>query len=242
MRLSGKTAIVTGAGSGFGAGIAAKFVAEGAQVLVADINGDAANAVAAAIGARPWVVDVSDNTSVRRMAGKLPNPDIIVNNAGTTHLPQPLENVTDEEFDRVLNVNAKSVLLMARHFIPKMKGRQSGTILNIASTAGVSPHPNLNWYSASQGWMITATKAMAAELAPYGIRVNAINPVTGDTPQLPIQMDEETLEMRTQMLSTIPLGRFSTPEDVGNAATFLCSDEANMITGIAMNVDGGRGI
>lgn len=240
MRLIGKTAIVTGAGSGFGAGIAAKFVAEGASVLVADINGDAANAVASAIGARPWVVDVSDNTSVRRMAGKLPNPDIIVNNAGITHLPQALEDVSDEDFDRVLNVNTKSVFLMARHFVPKMKDRQSGTILNIASTAGVSPRPHLNWYNASKGWMITATKAMAAELAAHGIRVNAINPVAGETPLLPTFMGEDTPEMRKKFLSTIPMGRFATPEDIGNAAAFLCSDEASMITGIAMEVDGGR--
>ncbi|MDA9207920.1 glucose 1-dehydrogenase [Octadecabacter sp.] len=240
MRLSGKTAIVTGAGSGFGAGIAAKFVAEGAQVLVADINGDAANAVASAIGARPWVVDVSDNTSVRRMAGKLPNPDIIVNNAGITHFPQPMEDVSDEDFDRVLDVNAKSVFLMARHFVPKMKDRRSGAILNIASTAGTSPRPNLNWYNASKGWMITATKAMAVELAPFGVRVNAINPVAGETPLLPSFMGEDTPENRAKFLSTIPLGRFSTPEDIGNAAAFLCSDEASMITGIAMDVDGGR--
>ncbi len=240
MRLSGKTAIVTGAGSGFGAGIAAKFVAEGAQVLVADINGDAANAVASAIGARPWVVDVSDNTSVRRMAGKLPNPDIIVNNAGITHLPQPMEDVSDEDFDRVLDVNAKSVFLMARHFVPNMKDHRSGAILNIASTAGISPRPNLSWYNASKGWMITATKAMAVELAPFGIRVNAINPVAGETPLLPSFMGEDTPEMRAKFLSTIPLGRFSTPEDIGNTAAFLCSDEASMITGVALEVDGGR--
>ena len=240
MRLHGKTAIVTGAGSGFGAGIAACFVREGATVLVADINGDAASAVAGAIGARPWVVDVTDNTSVRRMAGKLPNPDIVVNNAGVTHLPQPMEDVTDEDFDHVLNVNAKSVYLMARHFIPKMKARKSGAILNVASTAGVSPRPNLNWYNASKGWMITATKAMAVELAPYGIRVNAINPVAGETPLLPSFMGEDTPERRAQFLSTIPLGRFSTPEDMGNAAAFLCSDEASMITGVALEIDGGR--
>ena len=240
MRMRGKSAIVTGAASGFGAGIAAAFVREGANVLVADINGDAASAVAGAIGARPWVVDVTDNTSVRRMAGKLPDPDIIVNNAGVTHLPQPMEDVTDEDFDHVLNVNAKSVYLMARHFVPKMKGRRSGAILNVASTAGVSPRPNLNWYNASKGWMITATKAMAVELAPFGVRVNAINPVAGETPLLASFMGEDTPERRAQFLSTIPLGRFSTPEDMGNAAAFLCSDEASMITGVALEIDGGR--
>ncbi len=240
MRLEGKTAIITGAGSGFGAGIAAKFAAEGARVLVADINGDAANAVARAINASPWVVDVSDNTSVRRMAGKLPNPDIIVNNAGVTHLPMAMEDVNDDDFDRVFQVNMKSVYLMARHFVPKMKTRGSGAILNIASTAGVSPRPNLNWYNASKGWMITATKAMAVELAPHGIRVNALNPVAGETPLLKSFMGEDTPEIRAKFLSTIPIGRFSTPEDMGAAAAFLCSDEASMITGVAMEVDGGR--
>ena len=240
MRLSGKTAIVTGAGSGFGAGIAAKFVAEGARVLVADIDGDAATQVARTIGANPWVVDVADSTSVRRMAGKLPNPDIIVNNAGVTHLPQPMEDVTEQDFDRVFNINAKSVYLMARYFVPAMKDRQSGAILNVASTAGVSPRPNLNWYNASKGWMITATKAMAVELAPHGIRVNALNPVAGETPLLKSFMGTDTPEIRAKFLSTIPLGRFSTPEDMGAAAAFLCSDEASMITGVAMEVDGGR--
>lgn len=231
---------MTGAGSGFGAGIAQKFVEEGARVLVADINGDAASAVAKRIGASPWVVDVTDNTSVRRMAGKMPNPDIIVNNAGVTHLPQAMEDVSDEEFDRVFKVNAKSVYLMARHFVPMMKERGSGAILNIASTAGVSPRPNLNWYNASKGWMITATKAMAVELAPFGVRVNALNPVAGETPLLKSFMGEDTPEIRAKFLSSIPLGRFSTPEDMGSAAAFLCSDEASMITGVALEVDGGR--
>ncbi len=240
MRLTGKTAIVTGAGSGFGAGIAQCFVDQGARVLVADIDGDAANAVAKRIGASPWVVDVSDNTSVRRMAGKLPNPDIIVNNAGVTHLPQALEDISDEDFDRVLCVNAKSVFLMARHFVPKMKTRGSGAILNIASTAGISPRPNLTWYNASKGWMITATKSMAVELAPHGIRVNALNPVAGETPLLKSFMGEDTPEIRARFLSTIPMGRFSTPDDMGQAAVFLCSDEASMITGVALEVDGGR--
>lgn len=240
MRLAGKTAIVTGAGSGFGAGIAEAFIKEGARVLVADIDGDAANATAKRINGMAWVVDVSDNTSVRRMAGKMPNPDIIVNNAGITHLPQPLETVSDDDFDRVFRVNMKSVFLMARHFVPKMKDRGTGTFLNIASTAGVSPRPNLNWYNASKGWMITATKTMAVELAPFGIRVNALNPVAGETPLLKSFMGEDTPEIRAKFLSTIPLGRFSTPQDMGAAAVFLCSDEASMITGTALEVDGGR--
>ncbi|WP_424975553.1 glucose 1-dehydrogenase [Dinoroseobacter sp. S124A] len=240
MRLAEKTAIVTGGGSGFGAGIVRKFAAEGAAVIVADINLQAARDVAAEFGGIAAEVDVADGASVAALAAAHPAPDIFVNNAGITHLPKPMEEVTEAEFDRVLAVNAKSVYLTARHFVPGMKARGAGAILNIASTAGVSPRPNLNWYNASKGWMITATKAMAVELAPHGIRVNALNPVAGETPLLASFMGEDTPEMRAKFLSTIPLGRFSQPEDLGNAAAFLCSDEASMITGVAMEVDGGR--
>ena len=244
MRLNGKTAIVTGAASGFGAGIARKFVAEGAKVMIADLNGDGARTVAEELGAVACQVNVSDGASVQAMyeaalAG-FGLPDIVVNNAGITHLPQALDYVTEEDFDRVFAVNCKSVYLTARAFVPGMKTRGSGAILNVASTAGVSPRPKLNWYNASKGWMITATKAMAVELAPEGIRVNALNPVAGETPLLASFMGEDTPEMRSKFLSTIPLGRFSTPEDMGNAAAFLCSDEASMITGVCMEVDGGR--
>ena len=153
---------------------------------------------------------------------------------------EAMEEVSEDDFDRVLAVNAKSVYLSARSLVPHFKARKTGAILNIASTAGVSPRPNLNWYNASKGWMITATKAMAVELAPHGIRVNALNPVAGETPLLKSFMGEDTPEIRAKFLSTIPLGRFSTPEDMGAAATFLCSDAASMITGVAMEVDGGR--
>ena len=246
MRLEGKTAIVTGGASGFGAGIARKFAAEGARVLVADINGDGAAAVAAEIGNGSFglAVDVSSDGSVSSMAaeaimnfGKL---DILVNNAGVTHLPNAMDSVSEEDFDRVLSVNVKSVYLTARHLVPHMKANKTGAILNVASTAAVSPRPRLVWYNASKGWMVTATKGMAVELAPLGIRVNAINPVAGETPLLKSFMGEDTPEIRAKFLSTIPIGRFSTPEDMGNAAAFLCSDEASMITGVAMEVDGGR--
>ncbi len=166
--------------------------------------------------------------------------DILVNNAGVTHLPQPMEEVSEAEFDRVLAVNAKSVYFSARHVVPAMKAARSGAILNVASTAGVSPRPNLNWYNASKGWMITATKAMAVELAPHGVRVNCLNPVAGETPLLASFMGEDTPQMRAKFLATIPLGRFSTPQDMGHAACFLCSDEASMITGVGLEVDGGR--
>ena len=244
MRLKGKAAIITGAGSGFGAGIARKFVAEGAHVMVADINGDAAAEIAKELGAVSQVVDVANGESVAAMiaaaTGAFGKIDIVVNNAGVTHMPGPLEDISEEDFDRVLAVNAKSVYLTAREVVPLMKAAKAGVILNVASTAGVSPRPNLNWYNASKGWMITATRTMAVELAPFGIRVNAINPVAGETPLLKTFMGEDTPEIRAKFLSTIPLGRFSTPEDMGNAAAFLCSDEASMITGVAMEVDGGR--
>ncbi len=166
--------------------------------------------------------------------------DILINNAGTTHLPNAMEDVTEADFDRVFAVNCKSVYLTAKHVVPLMKAQGSGVILNVASTAGVSPRPRLNWYNASKGWMNNATKGMAVELAPLGIRVNAVNPVAGETPLLKQFMGEDTPEMRAKFIATIPLGRFSTPQDVANAACYLCSDEASMITGVCMEVDGGR--
>ena len=244
MRLEGKTAIVTGGAQGFGAGIVRKFAAEGARVMVADINEYGARALADEVGGLACTVDVGKAASVEAMAAAaikaFGHVDILVNNAGVTHLPKPLETVTEEEFDRVHDVNVKSVYRTARALVPQMKARGTGAILNVASTAGLSPRPNLNWYNASKGWMITATKTMAVELAPKGVRVNAICPVAGETPLLKSFMGEDTPEMRAKFLSTIPLGRFSTPEDMGNAACFLCSDEASMITGVAMEVDGGR--
>jgi 3-oxoacyl-[acyl-carrier protein] reductase len=215
-------------------------------VAIADINAQSAEAFASELGDQVFAVgvDVSKNDSVVAMSElvleRFGGLDILINNAGVTHLPTALEEVSEEEFDRVLAINVKSVYLTARHFVPVMKQNGSGAILNVASTAGVSPRPRLNWYNCSKGWMITATKTMAVELAPAGIRVNAINPVAGETPLLKSFMGEDTPEIRTKFLSTIPLGRFSTPEDMGNAACFLCSDEAAMITGVAMEVDGGR--
>ena len=244
MRLEGKSAVVTGGGSGFGAGICRKFAEEGARVMVADINMDAAQGIADEIGGAAFDVDVASAAGVEAMIQAalktFGTVDILVNNAGITHFPMPLEEVPEEEFDRVMAVNVKSVYLTARHMVPAMKAAGSGVILNIASTAGISPRPKLNWYNASKGWMITATKTMAVELAQAGIRVNALCPVAGETPLLATFMGEDTPQMREKFLSTIPLGRFSTPRDMGNAAAFLCSDEASMITGVALEVDGGR--
>jgi 3-oxoacyl-[acyl-carrier protein] reductase len=244
MRLKDKTAIVTGAASGFGAGIARKFVSEGAKVVIADINGEAAKRLASELRATAIGVDVSSDAGVKAMVASarttLGRIDILVNNAGIGHAPQDLEALGETEFDRVFAVNAKSVYLTARHVVPLMKAARAGVILNIASTGGVSPRPRLTWYNASKGWMITATRAMAIELAPHGIRVNAINPVAGETPLLKTFMGEDTPQIRAKFLATIPLGRFSTAQDMANAACFLCSDEASMITGVALEVDGGR--
>lgn len=245
-RLAGKVAIVTGAASGFGAGIARRFVGEGARVVIADLNGEGARTLAAELGEAATAVaaDVSRDADVAALAaaardfgGRI---DLLVNNAGTPQRPQPLERVSEAEFDRLLSVNAKSVYLTARHVVPLMKAAGGGAIVNIASTGGVSPRPNLTWYNASKGWMITATRAMAIELARFGIRVNAINPVAGDTPMLPSFMGEDTEEARARILTTIPLRRLSTPADIAAAAVFLCSDEASMVTGVALEVDGGR--
>ena len=246
MRLEGKSAIVTGGASGFGAGIVDKFVAEGARVLIADLNEALAQEVAASHGDAVRVVktNVADGADVQAMAdaalshfGRI---DVLVNNAGVTHLPAAMEDVSEADFDRVFAVNAKAIYLAARVIVPMMKAQGSGAILNVSSTAGLSPRPRLSWYNASKGWVNTATKAMAVELAPAGVRVNALNPVAGETPLLKSFLGEDTPEMRAKFLATIPLGRFSTPEDLGNAACYLCSDEAGMITGVCMEVDGGR--
>ena len=244
MRLKEKVSIITGAASGFGKGIAKKFSKEGAKLILADINKDLLEKVSNEIGQDFFHVDVSSSNSMKKLSeyvlDKYGTVDIMVNNAGITHLPKPLEEVTEEEFDKVFEVNSKSVFLCGKFFIPYMKKVKKGSILNISSTAGLSPRPNLNWYNATKGWMITATKAMAVELAPFNVRVNSLAPVAGETPLLKSFLGEDTPERRQAFLSTIPIGRFSTPKDLGNAACYLCSDEASMITGSILEVDGGR--
>jgi len=244
VRLKDKIAIVTGGGSGFGEGIVRKFVAEGAKVVIADRDEANAKRVAEATGALALRADVTKAADVKAMVdaayARFGGLHILVNNAGVGHLPQPLEGLPEDEFDRIVAVNMKAIYLAAQEVVPRFKAQKAGVILNIASTAGVSPRPRLCWYNASKGWAITATRAMAVELAPFGIRVVALNPVAGETPMLKTFMGEDTPEMRAKFLATIPIGRFSTPEDLGNAACFLCCDEASMITGVAMEVDGGR--
>jgi 3-oxoacyl-[acyl-carrier protein] reductase len=246
MRLRGKVAIVTGAGSGFGEGIARSFAAEGARVVMLDRDGVAAGRVASDLAdvAVAIEADVREAAAFEQAAGlaceRFGGLDILVNNAGVGQTPQPLEELDEEVFERILAVNMRSVYLSARVVVPLLRKQGRGVILNIASTAGVSPRPGLAWYNASKGWVITATRSMAVELAPSGIRVNALNPVAGETPMLKTFMGGDTPEMRERFLATIPLGRFSTPQDMGAAAAFLCSDEASMITGVALEVDGGR--
>ncbi|MCU0919813.1 MAG: glucose 1-dehydrogenase, partial [Burkholderiaceae bacterium] len=206
----------------------------GAQRVAAGLGPNAA-AYAADVSRKQDTLAMIDAAEAR--FGPL---DILVNNAGVSHVPTPTENVSEDDFDRIVAVNMKAIYLAAKVAVPRFKTRQRGVILNMASTAGVSPRPRLSWYNASKGWVITATRALAVELAPFGIRVVALNPVAGETPLLKTFMGEDTPEMRAKFLSTIPIGRFSQPEDLGNAACFLCSDEASMITGVAMEVDGGR--
>ncbi len=247
-RLNGKVALITGAGSGFGAGIARKFIEEGAQVGVVDINGEAASSVAQELGDNSLAIqaDITSKSQIQKTVdeiAKWAGPiNVLVNNAGIGHLPTPMEELDEEQFDKIIAVNMRSIYLTSQIIVPLMKSERGGSILNIASTAGISPRPNLTWYNASKGWVITATKSMAIELASNNIRVNALNPVAGETPLLSTFMGEDTPEIREKFLSTIPLGRFSTPEDMGQAAVYLCSDESSLVTGTTIEIDGGRTI
>ncbi len=254
MRLQDKVAVVTGAASGFGEGIARRFAAEGAKVVLADLNDPAGEAVAAEIsasgaapeGAATYVhADVTDLTQVKAMIdtaverfGRL---DILVNNAGTSHLRKSMIEVSEEDFDRTYAVNVKSIYLAAIAVVPLFRNQGSGCIVNVSSTAAISPRAGLTWYNGSKGAVNTITKSMAVELAPDKIRVNAICPVAGDTPLLATFMGKpDTPENRAPFLATIPLGRLSTPEDIANAALYLASDEASLLTGVLLEVDGGR--
>jgi 3-oxoacyl-[acyl-carrier protein] reductase len=252
MRLAGKVAVITGAGSGFGEGMARRFAEEGAKVVVNDIDaaGGArvAQAVEAAEGQGSAVflrADVSDDAAMAALvAGTLERfgrIDIMVNNAGITHANGPMLEVSEETFDRVFAVNVKAIYLAARHVVPVLRRQGTGgVILNTASTAGIRARGGLTWYCGSKGAAIMLSKAMAQELAPDRIRVNALCPVAGDTPLLPRFMGGDTPELRAKFLASIPLGRFATPRDVADAALFLASDEGAFITGIALEIDGGR--
>jgi 3-oxoacyl-[acyl-carrier protein] reductase len=247
MKLQDRVAVVTGGASGFGRAICEVYAREGAKVLVADINGQGAREVAQDIGkaAAHVAVDVSKRAEVDAMIGQAVKTfggvDIMVNNAGYTHKNQPMLDVTEEEFDRIYDVNVKAIYLAALACVPEMEKRGGGVIINTASTAGVRPRPGLTWYNGSKGAAIILTKSMAAELAPKNIRVCAINPVIGETGMLEQFMGmKDTPENRAKFLASIPLGRFSTPADIANAALFLASPDSSMITGVALEVDGGR--
>ena len=246
MRLQGKIAIVTGAASGFGRGMAERFAAEGANVVVADLNAAGAEAVAQAIGPAAVAigVDVAKRSDVEAMVSlaveRFGGLDILVNNAGYTHRNGPMLGVDEATYDRIFAVNVKAIYLAALAGIPELRRRGGGVIINTASTAGLRPRPGLTWYNASKGAVITLTKSMAVELAPDQIRVNCLCPVAGETGMLGQFMGEDTPELRAKFIASIPIGRLSTPEDIANAALYLASDEARFITGVALEVDGGR--
>lgn len=249
-KLQDRVAIITGAGGGFGEGIAKHFAELGARVVVADLRTEAAQQVAAAIEAAGGQaiavhVDVTQDASVADMVAaavkRFGRLDILVNNAGTTHKNQPMLDTDEKTFDRVYATNVKSIYLGARHAVPLFRRQGGGVIINIASTAGLRPRPGLSWYAGTKGAAITLTKAMAVELAPDKIRVNAINPVMGETGLLADFLPgEDSEEVRRKIIATIPLGRLSKPIDIAKATAFLASDEADFITGVALEVDGGR--
>lgn len=247
MRLQGKTALVTGAASGFGAEIARQYVAEGARVALADINEAGARAVAEPLGGAAIAVrcDVTQRADIdaaiaatQKAFGRV---DIAVNNAGWTHRNQPLLDVGEDEFDKVYAINVKSIFHMVRAVVPVMRAQRGGVILNVGSTAGIRPRPGLTWYNSTKGAVNLMSKSLAVELAPDRIRVNVICPVMGATGLLEAFMGmPDTPENRAKFIATIPLGRLSEPRDIARAAVYLASDDAEFITGVEFPVDGGR--
>ncbi len=254
MRLPSKSIIVTGAGSGIGEGIALRLAAEGARVIVNDINAEAGERVAQAIrdaggDAQFFQADVTSSADVRAMIamtvdrhGRL---DVMVNNAGWTHRNRPMLEVSESEFDKVYAINVKSIYLAAIHGVPAMRanpGGSGGSFINIASTAGLRPRPGLTWYNGSKGAVIITSKSMAAELGPENIRVNCINPVFNPDTGLAAEFAGGPVDdvRRAKFLASIPLGRFSTALDVANAALYLASDEAAFVSGVCIEVDGAR--
>jgi len=246
LRLKDKVAIITGAASGFGEGMARRFAEEGARVVVADINAKGAERVASEIGGGAIAVttDVSLRSEIDEMVyaavSAFGRVDIMVNNAGYTHRNGDMLDVDETTFDLIVAVNMKAIYFAALAVVPIMERQGGGSIITTASTAGLRPRPGLTWYNASKGWAITATKSMAVELAPKNIRVNCLCPVAGETGMLEKFMGTDTPEIRERFRASIPLGRLSQPLDIANAALWLASDEAAFITGVALEVDGGR--
>ena len=245
MRLKGKSALVTGAASGFGTAIAETFAREGAKVTILDLNGDGAAEVAARIGGASVQGDVTRAADIGaaveaaiQHGGAL---DIVVNNAGWTHRNKPMLEVTEEEYERLYDINVRSIFHMTRACVPVMREQSGGVILNIGSTAGIRPRPGLTWYNSTKGAVNLLSKSMAVELAPDRIRVNCVAPVIGATALLESFMGlPDTPENRAKFVATIPLGRMSEPQDIANACLYLASDEAEFITGTVFEVDGGR--
>ena len=246
MRLHNKVALVTGAASGFGKGIAETFAREGARVAVVDVNEPAARTVATEIGGDAIAIgcDVSKHADVAKAVASTLNTfdriDVLVNNAGTTHPRSPLLDVDEAEFDRIFAVNVKSIFLFAQEVVPHFRGQGGGVIINMGSTAAIRPRPGLTWYNASKGAVHLMSRSMAVELAADKIRVFVLAPVAGETPLLPTFLGGDSEELREGFRATVPLGRLSTPQDIANAALFLASDEAEFLTGNVLEIDGGR--
>ena len=249
MRLQGKTAMVTGGASGFGRGIAETFGREGANVVILDLNQAGAQEVASSISNHALAIegDVTKKSDIERAVAQTVEQfgrlDIVVNNAGWTHVNQPMLEVDEDEFDRVFNINVKSIYLMTHAVVPLMRSQGGGVMINIGSTAGIRPRPGLTWYNGSKGAVNLMSRSMAVELAPDRIRVNAVAPVMGESAMLERFMGlPDTRENRAKFVAGIPLGRMSKPSDVANACLYLASDEAEFITGVVLEVDGGRTI
>ena len=247
MRLKDKCCLVTGAASGFGEGIAHKFAEEGARVAIVDMNADGAERVARDIGDKAIAVtcDVTKAdavaaavTAVSDAFGRI---DVVVNNAGWSHRNGPLLDTDEETMRKIYDVNVMSIFHMTHAVVPRWREAGAGVMINVGSTAGIRPRPGLTWYNSSKGAVNTMTKSLAVELAPDGIRVCGLAPVMGATALLETFMGmKDTPENREKFLATIPLGRLSTPRDIANAAAFLASDEADFLTGVILEVDGGR--
>jgi NAD(P)-dependent dehydrogenase (short-subunit alcohol dehydrogenase family) len=248
-RLDGKVAIVTGGASGFGLGIVEKFVAENAAgVMVLDINDDNGTALLEQYKGKNVAFLKADVTSrddwkkaLEATISRWGKIDVVVNNAGTTYRNKPSLEVTEAEFDKVFLVNVKSIYLSVDVVLPQMiEQGTGGSFIQISSTAALRPRPGLTWYNATKGAVSTASKSLAVEYGPRNVRFNCICPVAGDTPLLGMFMGADTPEKRAQFKATVPLGRLSTPADIANSTAFLASDEAQFLTGLDLEVDGGR--
>ena len=249
MRLQGKTTLVTGAASGFGKGIAETYVREGAKVAIVDLNEEGAKALAAELGDAAIAIkcDVSKaedvQAAVEATVKAFGSLDIVVNNAGWTNPNRPLMETDEATFRKIYDINVLSIFHMTKTCVPVWRAQGGGVMINVGSTAGIRPRPGLTWYNSSKGAVNLMTRSLAVELAPDRIRVNGIAPVMGATGLLEQFMGvPDTPENRAKFIATIPMGRLSEPRDIANASLYLASDEADFITGVILEVDGGRTI